>query len=80
LVRVVSAAGSHCDERRLRQLRAQPPGEPLKALIGAVFVQPGHNGLGFTHDRVMEAAYALTHEHERASLHARIALAMRQAW
>lgn len=80
LVRVVSAAGSHCDERLLRQLLAQPPGEPLKTLIGAGFVQPGQNGLGFTHDRVMEAAYALTPEHERASLHARIALAMRQAW
>ncbi|MFG0501016.1 AAA family ATPase [Pseudomonas sp. YQ_13] len=80
LLRVVSAAGSHCDERLLRQVLAQPPGEPLKALIGAGFVQPGQNGLGFTHDRVMEAAYALTPVHERASLHARIALAMRQAW
>lgn len=80
LLRVVSAAGSQCDERLLRQVLAQPPGEPLKALIGAGFVQPGQNGLGFTHDRVMEAAYALTPVHERASLHARIALAMRQAW
>ncbi|MFJ4049780.1 trifunctional serine/threonine-protein kinase/ATP-binding protein/sensor histidine kinase [Pseudomonas hunanensis] len=80
LLRVVSAAGSHCDERLLRQVLAQPPDEPLKALIGAGFLQPGQNGLGFTHDRVMEAAYALTPVHERASLHARIALAMRQAW
>lgn len=80
LLRVVSAAGSHCDEHLLRQVLAQPPGEPLKALIGAGFLQPGQNGLGFTHDRVMEAAYALTPVHQRASLHARIALAMRQAW
>jgi len=80
LLRVVSAAGSHCDERLLRQVLAQPPGEPLKALIRAGFLQPGQNGLGCTHDRVMEAAYALTPVHERASLHARIALAMRQAW
>lgn len=35
LLRVVSAAGSHCDERPLRQVLAQPPGEPLKALIRA---------------------------------------------
>ncbi|WP_200626538.1 trifunctional serine/threonine-protein kinase/ATP-binding protein/sensor histidine kinase [Pseudomonas sp. LAM2023] len=80
LLRVASAAGSRCDERLLRQVLAQPPGEPLKALIGAGFLQPGQNGLSFTHDRVMEAAYALTAEHERPSLHARIALAMRKAW
>ncbi|MGY4525023.1 trifunctional serine/threonine-protein kinase/ATP-binding protein/sensor histidine kinase [Pseudomonas sp. TE21394] len=80
LLRVAGAAGSRCDQRLLRQVLAQPPGEPLKALIGAGFLQPGANGLSFTHDRVMEAAYALTPASERASLHARIVLAMRQVW
>ena len=80
LLRIAGAAGSRCDEQLLRQVLAQPPGEPLKALIGAGFLQTGANGLSFAHDRVMEAAYALTPVAERPALHARIALAMRQAW
>ena len=80
LLRVASAAGSRCDERLLQQVLAQAPGEPLKALIGAGFLQQGQNGLGFAHERVMEAAYALTPIRARTQLHARIALAMRQAW
>ncbi|WP_410481171.1 AAA family ATPase [Pseudomonas plecoglossicida] len=80
LLRVASAAGSHCDERLLRQLLAQAPSEPLQALLGAGFLQQGQNGLGFAHERVMEAAYALTPVGERGALHARIALAMLRAW
>ncbi|MFJ4452584.1 AAA family ATPase [Pseudomonas sp. NPDC089392] len=80
VLRVASAAGNRCDERVLRQVLAEQPGEPLKALIGAGFLQPGQKGLGFAHDRVMEAAYVLTPIPERAPLHARIALAMLRAW
>lgn len=80
LLRVAGAAGSRCDERLLHQVLAKVPGEPLKALIDAGFLQSGQNGLGFAHERVMEAAYALTPVRERAPLHAHIALAMRHAW
>lgn len=80
VLRVASAVGNRCDERVLRQVLVQQPGEQLKALIAAGFLQSGQKGLGFAHDRVMEAAYVLTPIPERAALHARIALAMLRAW
>ena len=80
VLRVASAAGNRCDDGLLRQVLAEPPGEPLKALIAAGFLLPGQKGLGFAHDRVMEAAYQLTPIPERASLHGQIAQAMLGAW
>jgi len=80
VLRIVSAAGNRCDERLLRRVLAQAPGEPLQALIGAGFLLPSQRGLGFAHDRVMEAAYQLTPVRERESLHACIAQAMLQTW
>jgi len=80
VLRIASAAGSRCDERLLLRLLAHPPGEPLKAMIDAGFLLPGPNGLGFAHDRVLEAAYQLTPAGDRAQLHASIAQAMLQAW
>ncbi|MEN5139947.1 trifunctional serine/threonine-protein kinase/ATP-binding protein/sensor histidine kinase [Pseudomonas juntendi] len=80
VLRVASAAGSRCDESVLQRVLAKPLGDPLQALIGAGFLLSSQDGLGFVHDRVMEAAYQLTPVHERESLHARIALAMLRAW
>lgn len=80
VLRIASAAGSRCDERLLHHLLAPQPGEPLKAMIDAGFLLPGHKGLGFAHDRVMEAAYQLTPVRDRAQLHASIAQAMLRAW
>jgi len=80
VLRIASAAGSRCDQRLLRRLLAPQPGEPLKAMIDAGFLLPGQKGLGFAHERVMEAAYQLTPARDRAQLHASIAQAMLQAW
>ena len=80
VLRIASAAGSRCDERLLHHLLAPQPGEPLKAMVDAGFLLQGQKGLGFAHDRVMEAAYQLTPAPERAQLHASIAQAMLKAW
>ncbi|WP_145184219.1 ATP-binding sensor histidine kinase [Pseudomonas sp. URMO17WK12:I11] len=80
VLRIASAAGSRCDERLLQRLLAVPVGEPLRALIDAGFLLRGPSGLGFAHERVQHAAYALTPAEARASLHARIAQAMLQVW
>ncbi|NIF26517.1 AAA family ATPase [Pantoea sp. Tr-811] len=80
VLRIASAVGSRCDGKLLAQVLEKPLGEPLRALIGAGFLLPGQKGLGFAHDRVMEAAYELTPVNERPALHARIAQAMHQAW
>ncbi|MFK0312176.1 AAA family ATPase [Pseudomonas sp. NPDC090233] len=79
VLRIASAVGNRCDERLLHKLLAHPA-EPLKSLIAAGFLLPGAKSLGFAHDRVQEAAYALTPERERAVLHARIAQAMQHTW
>lgn len=80
VLRIASAAGSRCDERLLRRLLAPLTGEQLKAMVEAGFLLPGQKGLGFAHDRVMEAAYELTPARDRAQLHTSIAKAMFQAW
>jgi predicted ATPase/signal transduction histidine kinase len=80
VLRIASAAGSRCDERLLHRLLEPPSGEPLKAMIDAGFLLPNQKGVGFTHDRVMEAAYQLTPARDRAQLHASIAQAMLRAW
>jgi predicted ATPase/signal transduction histidine kinase len=80
VLRVVSAAGSRCDERLLQHLLAPLPGQPLQAMMDAGFLLTGQKGLGFAHDRVMEAAYQLTPVRDRAQLHASIAQAMLLAW
>ncbi|MEN5303337.1 AAA family ATPase [Pseudomonas sp. TWI628] len=80
VLRIASAAGNRCDERLLHLLLAPLPGKPLKALVDAGFLLPGQKGLGFAHDRVMEAAYQLTPALDRAQLHASIAQAMLQVW
>ncbi|GHS79770.1 signal transduction histidine kinase [Pseudomonas sp. PAGU 2196] len=83
VLRFASAAGGRCDERLLRRmlpLPAEQLAEQLKALIGAGFLLPGHKALVFSHDRVLDAAYALTPSRERPALHAHIAQTMRAAW
>ncbi|MFJ4383123.1 AAA family ATPase [Pseudomonas sp. NPDC089408] len=80
VLRIASAAGNRCDEAVLRLALGHAPGDPLQALIGAGFLLSGQNGLGFVHDRVLEAAYELTPVQQRESLHAHIALAMLRAW
>ncbi|MDT8926472.1 AAA family ATPase [Pseudomonas taiwanensis] len=83
VLRLASAAGGRCDERLLEKtLPCGVPrlGERLKALVDAGFLLPSQKGLCFAHDRVMQAAYELTPECERAAQHARIAKAMREVW
>ncbi|UDU81238.1 ATP-binding sensor histidine kinase [Pseudomonas sp. HN2-3] len=83
VLRVASAAGGRCDEPLLRSMLPLPAthlAEQLKALIAAGFLLPGQKGLRFSHDRVLQAAYALTPSRERPALHAHIAHAMREAW
>ncbi|MFJ4156493.1 AAA family ATPase [Pseudomonas sp. NPDC089752] len=79
VLRVASAVGNHCDELLLENLLANPGG-PIKILVAAGFLLPGAKGLAFAHDRVQEAAYALTPEHERQTLHTRVAQTMHRTW
>ncbi|MDZ3994377.1 AAA family ATPase [Pseudomonas sp. Teo4] len=83
VLRLASAAGGRCDERLLEKVLptdASCLDEQLKALVDAGFLLPTQKGLGFAHDRVMQAAYELTPLHDRATQHARIAMAMHQVW
>ncbi|MFJ4052109.1 AAA family ATPase [Pseudomonas sp. NPDC089743] len=82
-LRIASAVGNRCDERLLEHILGLPAGlcaESLRALTAAGFLLPGNKGLGFAHDRVQGAAYALTPLRERAQLHAQIAHAMLHTW
>jgi predicted ATPase/signal transduction histidine kinase len=83
LLRLAAAAGGRFDVALLRRLAGQPDERldgRLKALREAGFLASTAHGLAFAHDRVQEAAYQLTPEHERSAQHARIAQAMWQAW
>lgn len=82
ILRIAAAAGRF-DTPLLRALVTLPPQcleAHLKALVDAGFLTCSEDEVRFAHDRVQEAAYLLTAPAERATQHARIASAMREAW
>lgn len=81
VLRIAGAIGGRFEERLLRRIHTQGKealSSHLKALVDAGFLSVRQTTLSFTHDRVQEAAYQITPEHDRAQLHARIARAMKQ--
>ncbi|HDS1736355.1 trifunctional serine/threonine-protein kinase/ATP-binding protein/sensor histidine kinase [Pseudomonas sp. BP8] len=83
VLRIAGAAAGRFDEDLLRRLLTVAPerlGDHLKALLDAGFLSLSQHELGFSHDRVQDAAYWLTASDERAALHARIARAMQRTW
>jgi PAS domain S-box-containing protein len=72
LLRQAACLGSVTDSGLLAALSGHTPGQIAEALgeaVQASLVQPLDSSLRFAHDRVREAAYELTPEHERAAMH-----------
>ncbi|WP_426409993.1 trifunctional serine/threonine-protein kinase/ATP-binding protein/sensor histidine kinase [Bradyrhizobium ganzhouense] len=83
MLRLIACAGGRCDEEVLTRLLGKAPPElegTARLLMDTGFLSRRDVAYEITHDRILEAAYGLTHAGHRACEHARIARHMIEAY
>jgi predicted ATPase/signal transduction histidine kinase len=83
ILRTIAFIGPSCDEALLARVLDVTPhrlGQQSQALRDAGLLARGKDVYAVSHDRVLEAAYAMAPPAERAAEHARIAAIMIESW